>query len=118
MITLGMDAALIAGLIAALSTFAIQSVTHQHPVKGAMSADTLRSSVWNRSKAAQKILLCKKKGRERIYVIQLQGHIFFGNSTILRESVEKLLTKKRSVGRSPIAVILDFSHVLGLDSSS
>jgi SulP family sulfate permease len=114
----GMDAALIAGFIAALSTYAVQSVTYQHPIKGAMSASTLRSSAWNRSAEAQMILLDKKKGRERIFVIMLQGHIFFGNSTILRESVERLLAEKRRCGDEPIVVILDFSQVLAIDSSS
>lgn len=118
MTALGMDAALIAGFIAALSTYVVQSITYQHPIKGAMVAATLRSSAWNRSAAAQEILLDKKKGRERIYVIQLQGHIFFGNSTILKESVEGLLVEKSKCGDSPIVVILDFTQVLAIDSSS
>jgi len=118
MTALGMDAALIAGFIAALSTYAVQSVTYQHPIKGAMSAATLRSSAWNRSPEAQMILLDKKKGRERIFVIMLQGHVFFGNSTILRESVERLLGEKCRCGDKPIVVILDFSQVLAIDSSS
>jgi len=114
----GMDAALVAGFIAALSTYAVQSITYQHPIKGAMCAATLRSSAWNRSGEAQKILLDKKKGRERILVIQCQGHIFFGNSTILKESVLELLVEKRRSGDDPIVVILDFTHVLAIDSSS
>ena len=77
MTALGMDAALIAGFIAAISTFAVQSITYQHPIKGAIEGTTLRSSAWNRSSEAQTILLDNKKGRKRIYVIQLQGHIFF-----------------------------------------
>ncbi len=118
MTVLGMDAALIAGFIAALSTYAVQSITYQHPIKGSMCAATLRSSAWNRSDEAQEILLDKKKGRERILVIQFRGHIFFGNSTILKESVLELLTEKRRSGDSPIVVILDFTHVLAIDSSS
>ena len=118
MTVLGMDAALIAGFIAALSTYAVQSITYQHPIKGSMCAATLRSSAWNRSDEAQAILLDKQKGRERILVIQFQGHIFFGNSTILKESVLELLTEKRGSGDSPIVVILDFTHVLAIDSSS
>ena len=118
MTVLGMDAALIAGFIAALSTYAVQSITYQHPIKGSMCAATLRSSAWNRSDEAQEILLDKKKGRERILVIQFQGHIFFGNSTILKESVLELLAEKRRSGDSPIVVILDFTNVVAIDSSS
>lgn len=114
----GMDAALIAGFIAALSTYAVQSITYQHPIKGSMCAATLRSSAWNRSAEAQTILLDKKKGRERILIIQCQGHIFFGNSTILKESVLELLVEQRESGDDPIVVILDFTHVLAIDSSS
>lgn len=115
----GMDAALIAGFIAALSTYAVQSITYQHPIKGSMRAATLRSSAWNRSAEAQRILLDKKKGRERILIIQCQGHIFFGNSTILKESVLELLVEQRKrSGDDPIVVILDFTHVLAIDSSS
>ncbi|KAL7491920.1 hypothetical protein ACHAWT_001175 [Skeletonema menzelii] len=118
MTILGMDAALIAGFIAALSTYAVQSITYQHPIKGSMCAATLRSSAWNRSAEAQAILLDKKKGRERILVIECQGHIFFGNSTILKESVLEILTEKRRSGDDPIVVILDFTYVLAIDSSS
>ena len=113
-----MDAALIAGFIAALSTYVVQSITYQHPIKGSMCAATLRSSAWNRSAEAQAILLDKKKGRERILVIECQGHIFFGNSTILKESVLEILTEKRRSGDDPIVVILDFTYVLAIDSSS
>jgi len=118
MVALGMDAALIAGISAAISTYVVQSVTYQHPIKGAISAATLRSSAWNRSAEARMILLDKKKGRDRIYVIQFQGHIFFGNSTMLKESVDRLLVEKSRCGHGPIVVILDFSHVLAIDSSS
>ena len=114
----GMDAGLIAGFIAALSTYAVQSTVYQHPIKGAMCAATLRSSAWNRSAEAQQILLDKEKGREKIYVIQLQGHVFFGNSTILKDSIEDLLTEKSKCGEGPIVVILDFTHVLAIDTSS
>ena len=71
----GMTAALIASVIAALSTYAVQSITHQDPVRGHMTAESLRSSVWNRSPDALKILDDAKAGRQRILVIQLQGHV-------------------------------------------
>ncbi|KAL7470034.1 hypothetical protein ACHAXS_010286, partial [Conticribra weissflogii] len=61
MITFGMDAALVAGIIAALSTYAVQSITYQYPIRGAMTAARLRSSAWNRSLGAQEILMDKMK---------------------------------------------------------
>ena len=43
MVALGMDAGLVAGAIAALATYAAQSIINQYPVKGAMTALSLRS---------------------------------------------------------------------------
>eukprot|EP00804_Cyclotella_cryptica_P000002 CCRYP_013698-RB/>CCRYP_013698-RB protein AED:0.01 eAED:0.01 QI:1217/1/1/1/0/0/3/643/636 len=118
MISMGMDAALVAGVIAALSTYAVQSITYQYPIRGAMTAARLRSSTWNRSTEAEKILMDPATGRPKIYVIQLQGHIFFGNATTMTEEVNTLLRGKHGTDSQPIVVILDFSPVLGLDSSA
>lgn len=71
----GMEAALIAGVIAALSTYAIQSVTYPKPIRGSMTAATLRSSAWTRSPDAFAILDSRESGRNKIFVIQLQGHV-------------------------------------------
>ena len=71
----GMSAALIAGIISALSVYAVQSITHQNPVRGAMSAKTLRSSRLNRPPGAKAILDSDDMGRRKIFVIQLQGHV-------------------------------------------
>jgi len=118
MITFGMDAALVAGIIAALSTYAVQSITYQYPIRGAMTATRLRSSAWNRSFEAQEILMDKMKGRQRIYVIQMQGHIFFGNVTTMTDEIKRKLKEKCNADDKPIVVILDFSRVLGIDSSA
>ena len=118
MVVFGMDAALVAGVIAALSTYAVQSITYQYPIRGAMTAARLRSSAWNRSVDAQEILLDRMKGRQRIYVIQMQGHIFFGNVTTMTDEIKRSLREKLSSNDGPIVVILDFSHVLGIDSSA
>ena len=74
----GMEAALIAGTICALLTFAIQSVAYPKPIRGSMSAATLRSSEWNRCPRAFEILDSEVTGRIRIFVVQFQGHLFFG----------------------------------------
>lgn len=118
MVSMGMDAALVAGVIAALSTYAVQSIAYQYPIRGAMTAARLRSSAWNRSSEAEKILMDPVTGRQRIYVIQMQGHIFFGNATTMSDEINKMLTEKHGTDAQPIAVILDFSPVLGMDSSA
>lgn len=118
MVSIGMDAALIAGIIAALSTYAAQSIAYQYPIRGAMTAARLRSSAWNRSSEAEKILMDPVSGRQRIFVIQMQGHIFFGNATTMVDDINQLLKEKHGTKTQPIAVILDFSPVLGMDSSA
>lgn len=71
----GLEAAMIAGVIAALSTYAVQSMTYLNPVRGTMSAATLRSSHFDRSDSANRTLDDAMTGRSRILVIQLQGHL-------------------------------------------
>ena len=118
MVSMGMDAALVAGVIAALSTYAVQSIAYQYPIRGAMTAARLRSSAWNRSIEAEQILMDPNSGRQRIFVVQMQGHIFFGNATTMTDEINKLLTEKHGTDTQPIVVILDFSPVLGMDSSA
>mmetsp|Transcript_11540 Transcript_11540/g.24610 ORF Transcript_11540/g.24610 Transcript_11540/m.24610 type:complete len:953 (-) Transcript_11540:198-3056(-) len=117
MVSFGMDAALVAGAIAALSTYAAQSIIYQDPIRGEMSATRLRSSAWNRCLKAQKIL-DGKNGRQRIFIIQLQGHIFFGNAIKLVDDIKHKLKVKREAGVEPSVVILDFTGALGLDTSA
>jgi SulP family sulfate permease len=114
----GMDAAMIAGGIAAVSTYAVQSIHYVKPIRGAMSAATLRSSRWNRSSEACAVLDDNLIGRNRILVVQLQGHLFFGVIAQLMDSINKLLTEKADANAVPWIVILDFSLVLGIDSSA
>lgn len=118
MVSMGMDAALVAGIIAALSTYAAQSIAYQYPIRGSMSAARVRSSAWNRSSEAERILADPQTGRQRIFVIQMQGHIFFGNATTMADEINKLLTEKHGTEMQPIVVVLDFSPVLGMDSSA
>ena len=118
MVTVGMDVALVVGMIAALSTYVAQSIAYQDPIRGAMSASRLRSSAWERSVKAQQILLDRKTGRSRIFIFHLQGHIFFGNAVKLSADVKQRLIEKRQSGNTPIVVILDFCNVVGIDSSA
>ena len=118
MVVFGMSAALIAGAVAALSVYLFQSITHQRPIKGQMSAVSLRSSAWNRSIDAREILEDKATGRHRIHLILLQGHIFFGNVFLLTDEVKSTLEQMRDTVDEPKIVIIDFTSVLGLDSSA
>jgi SulP family sulfate permease len=70
---------MIAGVLAAISTYAVQSITYLSPIRGTMCAATLRSSRFTRNPRANEILDDPLNGRQRIFVIQLQGHLFFGN---------------------------------------
>lgn len=118
MTTYGMSAALIAGVIAALSTYAVQSINYQNPIRQIFSASTLRSSDWNRSLEARDILDNTKTGRSRILIFQLQGHIFFGNIAQLTDTIKAILKEREGTEEVPIAVIVDFTLVVGMDSSA
>jgi SulP family sulfate permease len=71
----GMTAALIAGVIAALTTYAVQSINYQNPIRQILTASTLRSSAWTRCVKSRQILESDATGRARILVFQLQGHV-------------------------------------------
>lgn len=71
----GMTAALAAGIISALSTYAVQSINYHNPIRQILTASTLRSSAWARCAQARAILEDDKTGRARILIFQLQGHV-------------------------------------------
>jgi SulP family sulfate permease len=127
----GMEAAMVAGGIAAVSTYVAQSVAYLNPIRGVMPATTLRSSHWNRSHAAEAILDSALDGRSRILVVQLQGHLFFGNMAYFTEQINVLLKPVKQSSRKggmgtiledatdvPLVVIMDCSLVMGIDSSA
>jgi len=128
----GMAAAMVAGGIAAVSTFAVQNVAYLSPIRGVMPATTLRSSDWNRNAASEAILVDNDAGRTRILVVQLQGHLFFGNMAFFTDKMHELLSQpskqledKERKGtideeekKPPLILIIDFSLVLGIDSSA
>jgi len=114
----GMDAAMVTGVITAISTYVVQNMAYVDPVRGSMSASTLRSSQYNRGHKAQAILDDPHIGRGRILVVQLQGHLFFGNMALLTETISRTLSENLGTGLEPLIVILDFSLVLGIDSSA
>lgn len=113
---------MIAGVIAALSTYAMQSINYLKPIRGNMSAVTLRSSHRNRKYDEKRILENPLIGRSRIIVVQLQGHLFFGNFAQLNTGIHDILKAQADTGsvgsRKRRIVILDFSLVVGIDSSA
>lgn len=120
MIVYGMEAAMLGGVIAAISTYVVQNVTYLNPVRGSMSAVTLRSSCRIRDHEAYEILDNPDSGRSHIAVIQLQGHLFFGNIAQLTETIDGAVSniKDDESSEEPWIIILDFSLVLGIDSSA
>ncbi len=106
------------GAVAAVLTYAVQTVAYLDPVRGNMSAATLRSSQRNYGFEANTILDSVENGRNRILVIQLQGHLFFGNVSQLNKSFNEMLSSSRNGLMKPLIVIVDFSLVLGIDSSA
>ena len=114
----GMEKGLLAGLFSALSVYIFQSVQVQHPISDHSSAALLRSSKWNRSADAKAILDDEKVGSSRICIIQLQGHLFFGNLTKLNDSLDEVITQHEVRHGKAWILILDFSQVLGIDASA
>ena len=118
MIVRGMDAAMVTGIITAVFVYILQNMTYIDPVRGSMMASTLRSSQYNRGHNAQAILDDPHIGRDRILVVQLQSHLFFGNMAHLTQRISRLLSQNVDSRLHPLIVILDFSLVLGIDSSA
>ena len=126
----GMEAAMVAGGIAAVSTYAVQNVAYLSPIRGVMPATTLRSSDWNRNITSEAILVDTDTGRSRILVVQLQGHLFFGNMAFFTDQIDELLSppkqpENNEMGviheeerKAPLVLVIDFSLVLGIDSSA
>ena len=51
-------------------------------------------------------------------IFQLQGHIFFGNIAQLTDTIKRILREKEDTEDVPIVVIVDFTLVVGMDSSA
>jgi hypothetical protein len=104
MTALGMTAGLCAGVLAAVSVYAAQSITYTNPIRAQMLATTLLSSVWTRPSSELAILNDEHTGRSRILVVQLHGHLFFGNATQLTDNVKKMLSDSQQTGVQPLIV--------------
>jgi len=110
---MGMTPALIAGVVVAMTTYAMQSVQNLDPIFKITSATTLRSSAWTRPSKALAVLDSPDNGRSKIMIVQLQGNLFFGNAVDLVDRIKEALSKDR-----PLIVIIDFTLVVNMDSSA
>jgi len=113
MTCLGMTPALIAGVVVAMMTYAIQNITYIDPIFTITTAETLRSSVWTRPAEAMSILDSSTMGRSRIMVIQLQANVFFGNIVDMVDTIKERLDLVK-----PMIAIIDFSLVVHMDSTA
>jgi SulP family sulfate permease len=99
------------GLVLAVILFAI-NYSRIDVVKNALSRTTYHSHV-GRPRLYQQLL--NQKG-DWVYILKLQGFIFFGTANKLLEQIrQRLHTSNKPL---PHFVVLDFRHVLGLDASA
>lgn len=132
----GMNQGLAVGALLACLTFVMQSARTptNAPIRGSMSAATLRSHAW-RLTAELNVL---DRACRNIHVVQLKGHLFFGNISQLCDYVNvvlqdggvtvgyndknALLPSVLGIERRPRPeirwLVLDFTLVVGLDSSA
>jgi len=110
---MGMTPALIAGVVVAMTTYAMQSVQNLDPIFKITSATTLRSSAWTRPSKALAVLDSVEHGRSKIMIVQLQGNLFFGNAVDLVDRIKVALSQD-----TPLIVIIDFTLVVNMDSSA
>ncbi|DAZ96819.1 TPA: hypothetical protein N0F65_007080 [Lagenidium giganteum] len=109
----GMNEGLAVGALLACLTFVMQSANTPTcaPIRGSMSAATLRSNVWRTTEALDVL----ETESRTIHVVQLKGHLFFGNVNKLSEYVRALFDHPKDEIRF---LILDFTLVVGMDSSA
>lgn len=118
----GMNQGLAVGALLACMTFVLQSASTptNAPIRGSMSAATLRSSVWRTTAELDTL----ERESRAVHVVQLKGHLFFGNVNTLSEYVRALFDQQhdhyaRSQATQQIrTLVLDFTLVVGLDSSA
>jgi len=99
------------GLVATILLFVV-SYSRIRVVKHSLSGATYRSRV-RRSPRQEQALGAQG---EQLYILQLQGFLFFGTANALLEQVR---TRMRQAGLPAVRmVVLDFAQVTGLDSTA
>lgn len=100
-----------AGMLVAIMIFVVK-YSHVSVVKHALTGANYRSNV-DRAPLQRKVL--SERGGE-LYILKLQGFIFFGTANNLYEQIRKRVDDKAS---APLRfVVLDFRLVNGVDSSA
>ncbi|KAG3023004.1 hypothetical protein JG687_00001394 [Phytophthora cactorum] len=131
----GMNQGLAVGALLACMTFVMQSARTptNAPIRGSMSAATLRSHAW---RMTDELDVLDRECRN-IHVVQLKGHLFFGNINQLSDYVRELFEEGHDTSSSGVEsplqsvlsddirpradirwLVLDFTLVVGLDSSA
>jgi len=99
------------GLVATVILFVL-NYSKIEIVYHALSGTEMKSNV-ERSKQQREVL---EKSGNQIYILELQGYIFFGTANAL---LERLRSEVRQAKDPPVRfVILDFRRVSGLDASA
>ncbi len=107
----GLLEGMIVGVLIAVMLFVV-NYSRISVVKNMLSGTTYQSNV---QRAAQFQRLLKEKG-EQLYILQLQGYIFFGTANDLLEEIKRRINDEAQI---PLRyVVLDFRLVSGLDSSA
>lgn len=110
-VTLGFLEGVAVGIVISSFLFAV-NYARIDVVKNAISGVTLRSKA-ARSAASESIL---QQMGDQVYVMQLQGYIFFGTAYYLLQRVQqRLLAGEATQARY---VVIDFRHVDGIDASA
>jgi SulP family sulfate permease len=99
------------GLVATISLF-LFSYSRIDVVRHSLSGSQLRSNVERLERQKQML----KKIGEHIYIMELQGYIFFGTANALLEQIKTRLTAGDQL--KVLFIIFDFRRVTGLDSSA
>jgi len=109
--TLGYTQGIITGVVAAIILF-IHNYSRVDVVTNTLSGAQLSSNV---DRPVRFVRELKEQG-QAIYILKLQGFIFFGTASHL---LEKIRTRFANPKLSPLRfVVLDFRRVTGLDSSA
>ncbi len=99
------------GILAAVAIFAV-NYANIHPVENALSGKDFRSSVQHHQ---EEIKILDEYG-ESIYILRLQGYVFFGTANHILEKVRKRLKHKDLM---PLKfLVFDFNDVVKLDSTA
>jgi SulP family sulfate permease len=109
--SVGVLAGIALGIVLAVVLFVV-SYSRVDVVKHTLSGHSYRSNV-DRSRARH--LLLRSHG-DRIYILELQGFLFFGTAHRLLDRVRQRLSDPNLP--SPAFIVLDFRQVTGLDASA